>query len=125
MSCEPTHPLTTQSSPSRKKLLSHAVALGFSIPICLAFVEIVTNGLNGIWPLAVLLVGAILTLPWSAVALVLYFLAIDGRLHEPLARALPYLMAAIMVPGAYFNGFKLGELVEDKLKTQSRKRDEG
>jgi hypothetical protein len=123
MSSEPLPPPITQSSLNRKKLFPHAVALGFSIPLCLAFANIVTSGLNDIWPIAVLLIGVILTLPWSAFALVLYFLAIDGHLYEPLDQALPYLMAAIMVPGAYFNGYQFGGFLEGAWKRHFRTRD--
>ena len=123
MSSEPLPPPTTQSPLSRNKLFSHAVALGFSIPLCLAFAEIVTNGLNSIWPIAVLLIGVIMTLPWSAFALVLYFLGIDGHLYEPLELALPYMTAAIMVPGAYFNGYQFGGFLKGVWKRHSRTRD--
>jgi hypothetical protein len=123
MSSEPPPSLRTENSRSRKKFVSHAFGLGFSIPLCLAFIHVVSNGLNNVWPLAVLLVSVVLTLPWSAFALVLYFLAIDGHLYEPMGQALPYIIAAIMVPGAYFNGYQFGGFVVGVTKRYSHNRD--
>jgi hypothetical protein len=123
MSAKPPDYPDTKGILNRELVLSHAFGLGFSIPLCLAFIDITSNGLKDILPVAILLFGVVLTLPWSPFALVLYFLGIDGHLYEPLERALPYLMAAIMVPGAYFNGYQFGGFLEGVLKRRFRTRD--
>jgi len=74
--------------------------------------------------LVVLLIEIVATLPWSAIAAFIFFLASDLSRQGNNLYFANFLIPAILIPGAYFNGFQFGRyvsgLLKPKVETQSR-----
>ena len=114
-----------RTSMSPTLVRAHFGGIALSLPLVFIFGSIaLTDSLEvDIATLVVLMIEVVATLPWSAIAAFIFFLASDLSRQGNNLNFVNFLIPAILIPGAYFNGLQFGRyvsgLMAPKVETQS------
>jgi len=111
---------------------AHFGGVALALPLVFIFASLVLSdglidGLTGISVL-VLFLEVIATLPWSAFAVFSYFLVTDPLNRDSFLwfhQVAKFLIPAILIFGAYFNGFQFGRYVSGLLKPKVEAQSKG